>query len=440
MRPLLAAVAVALLALVAAGARAGDGDLTPQETKTLRAWIEDLGHREAPRREAAMDALRGFGARALPLLREAREGRSEELRARARLLVQTLEAAEASPTADAADWFTLKGDMGRTGARGAAPARVEIRAVRELGARGDRPPLDAPLAASGDLVLAVRDDRLTALQAGDLAHRWEVSLGSPIISSPVAAGGRVYVGTARGLTAIDLETRREVWTVAAAYGVGAAPLAAGNTLYACLGMEGVVAVDPENGSRRWVHRCAAGRSAPVVAGGRVIVGTEAGEVLGLDPATGVRRWALTVDGRMAFAPAALGSSVIVGDGGRRLRCIDAETGRVLWTRSVEGDFHGDGPAVSPVAVVVSTTRHEVEAYDPASGRRLWRRWVGTLHISSPVLAGSVVLFGARTRLVAVLAESGDDLWEIDLDGEVACPLVSGGTAYAVAGGRVVALR
>jgi outer membrane protein assembly factor BamB len=120
--------------------------------------------------------------------------------------------------------------------------------------------------------------------------------------------------------------------------------------------------------------------------------------------------------------------------------VDAATGEVLWTRSVKGRFAGDGPAASARAVVLSLDNTEIEAYDPATGNRLWNRWMGTLHLSSPALAGGLVLVGSRTRLVALDARTGDDAWSLDLDGAVACPLVAGGTVYALAGARLVALR
>ena len=333
--------------------------------------------------------------------------------------------------------------MGRTGARGAGPALgPAVKASRSVGGgRGDLglgP--DAPLACAEGAIVAGHGDLVTALGAEDLGHRWSAGLGGSVLASPVIARGRVFVGTTRGLTAFRLEDGREVWTVTAAYGVGAAPLVSGATLYACLGDEAVVALDPATGARRWEHRCAAGRAAPVLAGGRIVLGLRTAELLALDAATGKPAWRLPVDGAVTFAPAAVGPSVIVGDGGRRLRCVDAESGRVLWTRSVKGRFLGDGPAVSPRAIVFSMDNLELEAYDPATGRRLWNRWIGTYHLSSPALAGGVVLVGSRTRLAAFDAASGDDAWEAELGAEVACPLVADGTVYALAGSRLVALR
>lgn len=443
---LLAAIAMAALA---SPSPAGDGKdpapaaLTDKERAKVEGWIRDLEHHEYERRCAATEALRGFGARGLPLLRAAAAGPGEETKARARLLITVLEAGLGTAGEGADQWTTLKGDMGRTSARGEPPAAEGPSVVRSRtlhGEFGDARPPDSPLAAAEGAVVVAAGDRVAAFAAGDLAHRWSVGLGSRVIAAPVVARGRVFVGTSRGLTALDLATSRRDWTVEAAYGVGAAPLVSGDTLYACLVDEAVVALDPSTGARRWEHRCPVGSAAPVVAADRVVVGTKAAEILALDAATGRPAWRIPVDGCVSFAPAAVGGSVIVGDGGRRLRCIDAGTGRVLWTKSVKGNFAGDGPAVSARAIVLALDSHQVEAYDPATGARLWNRWVGTLHLSSPALAGGMVLFGARSRLVAVDAASGDDLWSVRLDGAVSCPVVADRTVYALAGETVVAIR
>jgi len=107
---------------------------------------------------------------------------------------------------------------------------------------------------------------------------------------------------------------------------------------------------------------------------------------------------------------------------------------------VKGRFLGDGPEVDARAVVFALETLEVEAYDPATGARLWNRWLGTLHLSSPAMAGGLVLFGSRSRLVAVDAASGDDAWEVALDGLVSCPVVADRSIYVMAGPRVVAIR
>jgi len=424
---------------------AGEGGapgLEPRLRERVEGWIRDLEHSDYARREAATQALRDFGARALPLLREASSSPGEETRARARLLVLVLEAGLGKPE-DLEEWGTLKGDSGRRSARGDAPPRSPGTAAtrRVLASRGaSARPLDAPLALGAGVIVAVRGDRVSAWRADGLHPMWSAGPGGRVLAAPVIGDGRVFVGTDRGLAALALEDGRPAWTLASAYGVGAAPLSSGNTLFACLADEGVVALDPATGEKRWEHRCPAGRAAPVAAAGRVVIGLESGELLALDAATGKPAWRIPVDGPMSFAPAAMGSSVLVGDGGRRLRCVDGETGRVLWTRSVRGRFQGDGPAVSARAVVFALDSMEVEAYDPATGRRLWNRWAGTIHLSSPAMAGGLVLYGSRTRLVALDALTGDDAWQVELDEEVACPLVADRRVYALAGERLVSLE
>src|SRR5688572_14629917 len=111
------------IAPTVAPARAGDPPaaegISPADRKKIAAWIDDLDHAEYPRREAATKALRDFGGRALPFLEEAEPAATEEARTRIRLLALVLRAGLETESGDG--WYTLKGDPGRTGARGDAP-------------------------------------------------------------------------------------------------------------------------------------------------------------------------------------------------------------------------------------------------------------------------------------------------------------------------------
>ncbi len=124
----------------------------------------------------------------------------------------------------------------------------------------------------------------------------------------------------------------------------------------------------------------------------------------------------------------------------KLRERIIKLGRVLWKKSISGHFKGDGPALSKRALVFTTQNRVIQAYEPSTGRRLWSRNMGTTHLSSPAIAGRFALFGSRTKLIVVEASTGDDVWELDLDGEVASPLVANESVYALAGGKLVAVR
>ncbi len=63
-------------------------------------------------------------------------------------------------------------------------------------------------------------------------YLWSVQLGAPSISSPTISGNRLYIGSDRGLTCIDLQTQGIAWTVPTPSWITTMPLVAGNLVYA----------------------------------------------------------------------------------------------------------------------------------------------------------------------------------------------------------------
>ncbi|MHC4821021.1 MAG: hypothetical protein ACYTDX_04805, partial [Planctomycetota bacterium] len=176
--------ALCLSAAPAPGVAKEDGKapLTRAEEKKLEAWIRALDDEEFAAREGAQESLRAFGSRALHALREAKDSRSEEVRARVRLLITVLEASLDPEIDTDSNWITLKGDMGRTGARGAAPmGRIAVKARNAVGAGRDAR-LDAPMALYDGTLVVAREDRVIGMDATDLKHKWAVGLGAKIMA------------------------------------------------------------------------------------------------------------------------------------------------------------------------------------------------------------------------------------------------------------------
>jgi outer membrane protein assembly factor BamB len=193
---------------------------------------------------------------------------------------------------------------------------------------------------------------------------WKVNVGIGH-SSPVVAGGRVFVFTREAedevVRSLDLDTGRVLWRQA----------------YAAPYTMNMAAVSHGKGPK----------STPVVADGRVFT---------------------------------YGISGI-------LTAMDAATGRVLWRKEFGARFKETSPlygsAMSPmvdrgrlVVHVGGSGSGALVAFDPATGNVLWE-WKGDgPGYSSPVLAdlagvGQVVTF-SETHLLAVSAETGALLWKL----------------------------
>jgi len=181
--------------------------------------------------------------------------------------------------------------------------------------------------------------------------------------------------------------------------------------------------------------CDAGRgwAGPVVAGGRVILFHRVGAdevVAALDPATGAEQWAFRYrakyrddfgfdDGPRATPVAAGGRVFTLGANGD-LHGLDLATGKLLWTRPLLADYAAGkgffGVACSPVVaggkllVNVGGKGAGIVAFDPATGKEVWKATDDAASYSSPTVAEvggkTLALFLTREGLVALDPETG----------------------------------
>jgi outer membrane protein assembly factor BamB len=177
------------------------------------------------------------------------------------------------------------------------------------------------------------DSAITAANVATLHQAWSVDVGGAVNGTPVIAGGTVYIGSYTGtLFALDLISGATVWT----YDTGAAVLEP--NLKVNLGILGSAAV----------------------ADGAVYVGDATATLHALDAASGTLRWKTKVDDQRAAciwsSPIAAGDAVYVGvasvakETGFRgnVVALDAATGAQQWkTYSVPGEADGGGVFAVP---------------------------------------------------------------------------------------------
>lgn len=152
---------------------------------------------------------------------------------------------------------------------------------------------------------------------------------------PVVAGGRVFLGTMRGvLHALDAETGADAWT----YRCGGAIL----------------------------HTAA-------VSNGKVFFGGADGGIYALDQNNGTLAWLVQTGSAVWNSPAVYSDLVLVGSRDQRLYAIEATTGRVRWTADTGGPLLGS-PAVDPRRnrVYIGSEDMCVYAFDLKDGHLDWR--------------------------------------------------------------------
>jgi outer membrane protein assembly factor BamB len=287
-----------------------------------------------------------------------------------------------------------------------------------------------------------------------LQRAWRVEVGEGY-SSPVVAGGRVFVHTRRDpeeiVSGINLADGKVVWeqkyqaafkknqyAVQMAKGPNSTPLVAGNRLFT-LGVTGVLnAWDTATGRLLWTRDfsksidtsklfCGTAAS-PLAVDGRVVVqvGSDihGGQILGLNPATGATEWEWKGLGPGYASP------VVIDLGGVRhlvtmtegsIVGVDAKNGKELWSVPFPDEWHENitTPLWTGTHLVVSGTRAGTHAFSLAQSGGKWQAdaaWKNpdvAMYMSSPVF-GDGLIYGHSSKkkgqFVAVDAKTGAVKW------------------------------
>lgn len=190
----------------------------------------------------------------------------------------------------------------------------------------------------------------------------------------------------------------------------------------------------------WTREVGSGWSGPVVAGGRVLLFHRRGddEVLtAFDPADGKELWSVKAptryrddfgfDNGPRATPLVAADRVFTLGADGRLSARALADGRLLWARNLLTDYQAPkgffGMACSPLLVDgkllvnVGGKGAGVVAFDPASGRELWKATDDAASYSSPTVARlgdrTAAVFLTRYGLRVLDPATGRELYELE---------------------------
>ncbi|MBM4249804.1 MAG: hypothetical protein FJ149_10325 [Euryarchaeota archaeon] len=304
-------------------------------------------------------------------------------------------------------------------------------------------------------------DRCTASRGGEtlspppltnLTH-WRASLGIAVRTSPVVAGGRVFVlgdggpGEPDALFCLDEMTGARLWSrelgVPQGPGIGyGAPAYADGRVLVGTSDGKLRALGARDGTVEWTFNAAGPGfgtvSSPAVAAGKVLFSTGEGRVVCLDP-DGREVWASAVSGPAApfpGAPAVLGDRVVAGTQEGRLVCLDLGNGSVIWNLSLSGGIVTT-PALSTegYAFVLASAG----AHAPSASMTLYsfymvdavQQWNATYprSLSSPASSAGGLFLGTGTEIVGHHPDRGTRFWGVPVGEVDASPAVARGFIY-----------
>jgi outer membrane protein assembly factor BamB len=250
------------------------------------------------------------------------------------------------------------------------------------------------------------DGEVVALDARTGKLRWRRRIG-PTETSPLVAGGLVYVGDWNGYVyAMSAKTGRVVWRYRTGGQVKGAPTLSGRRLYVGSYDHHLYALAARTGRLIWrgsAQERLGGRgtfySTPAAAYSRVYIGSTDGKVYSFGASTGEVRWSQSTGGYVYGSPAIWNKRVLVGSYSGRFYSLDAATGDIQWQFSANGPISGSATVLGGL-VYFSTLKGRTYALDPRTGKRVWSFPDGKY---SPVVAGPerVYLVG-HTRLYGLV--------------------------------------
>lgn len=212
----------------------------------------------------------------------------------------------------------------------------------------------------------------------------------------------------------------------------------------------LVAIDANNGRVEWESRLSEQfreMNRPAVRDGTVYATNRVGAVIAVDAETGDRRWKHTLepfadDGRRftaSNAPAATHAGLVVPSS-QGVDLLDAADGSRRWRYTHEGSARRGTAAVADGRVILSDGNRFLHGIDLTDGERLWT-WEHGLQ-TDPIVADGVVYlsYHGLTDLWALDAETGEELWRIDVPSGPSQPVVGDGALYLSTFEGIIALE
>ncbi len=163
-------------------------------------------------------------------------------------------------------------------------------------------------------------------------------------------------------------------------------------------------------------------------------------VTGSSPSLPPPLWYVTIGGPARASPSVSGPLVLIGTHGTGvLEAHDQQTGDLVWRVREPNWIHQDAVSDGQRVFVgfgdnaksfESTAPSGIAAHDVRTGRRTWTRFVDNSVMTSPVLTGSLVVFGsAKGDFWGLDKATGQPRWEVHLPGNLVMgpPLLMGDT-------------
>jgi outer membrane protein assembly factor BamB len=269
----------------------------------------------------------------------------------------------------------------------------------------------------------------TGISRSSLARKpslqWLIDLG-PIVGSPVFDNSILYVPTVTGrIFALNVYKRRINYHISIGSPIISSPLLHQDILIAAtfdswinqtivLGKNLVFALDTRTGNKIWNFEINGDVfSSPCVVGDMIVVGSLDRRIYAIDM-KGNLRWTFETQGEIWSSPSFNGDKIFVGSDDGFLYCLDLD-GSLQWKTQLNAKIRSSSPCLSSDGLIfIGTHAGGMYCLHQHDGLIKWNK-----QISKPILASCAVLkdrvFFASSdkKIYCLYCNNGSRLWEFE---------------------------
>jgi outer membrane protein assembly factor BamB/DNA-binding MarR family transcriptional regulator len=273
--------------------------------------------------------------------------------------------------------------------------------------------LTGPVAAGGRIFAGSADGKVYALWADTGGEAWSFDLGAPVTAVPAVDGGTVYAVSESGrLCALGAAGGDLLWEaqLPAPQNYSLPLTLSGDGLFVASTSGRIMRVSTaDRGTPAWTADAGSQMKGPVTVGdGQVFAIVEGGKAAAFDAVTGNQTWGMVPGFGTGdeFTSALLDGRLYFGTKGKDVYCINSANGSVLWSASIKSAISGS-PALGYGMMVLGAANGLVTALEVSTGREMWSYDVGAdVTISPSMAAGKVFLGNERGAIFMLNATTG----------------------------------
>jgi len=290
--------------------------------------------------------------------------------------------------------------------------------------------LGAVAVRDGKAYACSRDGSLYVLdaKAGSLIRKFDT--GATMVCSPVVTDSGVYVSTDSGkVFGIKRDTASFQWSLnlTPSQGILSSPCAAGDRLFIGSATRGLFCLIEETGLKT-----ARKKAAPWSGSGGNAARNNAADDHGPPAVVGNRSDRIDETGKISVQAiqgplAACGGNIYFAaknsGGNLLLACVDASKRADLWQSELKAPALAIAASESTVYVVTEANGSQLSAYDSKTGKAVWNRALGSGTQPFLCIAGNQIYSKkSNTELLAMDAATNRDLWSSDIGEMVGDPV------------------